>query len=224
MKNSKEDIYLLTGDNHALKKDFTEKVKGEFISPGFEQLDFESIYFSDDPSAFLSRLKQALDLYPVGQRKRVVLIKQLSGAGKEVLDSLKGFLEKDLTSVVVLLDAEGLKDTQIDKLSGFMQVKEFTSPPPPEIKDLLNAVKNKKLSTSLKLLHSILETSTSQTRDELLILGGLIGQNRWQARYLSGQDMNDRFRALARADQMIKQEGIKPKLALELLIFKMCGF
>jgi DNA polymerase III delta subunit len=180
--------------------------------------NIDTLYASDRDFT-LGTLQEKLLFLPQAGSHRIVVVKAVERAKKEVRDFLAAFVQKPCAGILLVLDAETPKpkDEWFRMIACHAQVVHFKEEKRADTFALGRMIDARKAQGSLELLHALLDEGEKPER----IMGGL--RSSW-LRYCPDQAaVRKRIKVLLQTDLEIKTGRIKPVFALERMVVRLCG-
>ena len=223
MVEKEKSVYLFLGqdildqDNASLKEKELSKLKAALPR---QTRDFNlDILHCNDRDFSLNNLQEKLLFMPAGDSARIVVVRNLGDAKPPVKDFILGYAKNPCPGIILVLDVDKVepKDSFIEGISQYAQVRRFLIEPRMSTFTLSRLIEARKAGESLKVLHQLLDNGEKPER----IMGGLRAS--W-TRSLAGRlSLQKRLKILLQCDLEIKTGKINPVFALERLIVKLCS-
>lgn len=209
-------IYLFIGEDELSKQEEIRQVKSRLLTRNLESFNYESYYARE---LSLSLLKESLSRLPLRDKQRLLVIKdilRLKAAPQEYLLSQIKSLPDNLVIILEMANSPRERNSFLSGLMAYAKIKYFRVKKELNAFHLARAIEKKQAEYALSMLMDLFRAGEKSER----ILGALRYQfSAWPA----GTSRRDRFmRLLLEADLNLKTGRIKPALALELLIIKLC--
>lgn len=210
--------YLFLGDDEEAKQRKIDAIKSNYLDEGFHDINYEVVY-ADDRDLTPPRLNETLSYAPSSSKKRIVLIRRLRLLRKDNRDILLNYLKNPLPSLVVLLDATGMKEDDLFLVTLGSLAKKINLRKTKKLEtfDLCRAVIAHNTSAAVKILNTLLGNREKPHH----ILGGLIWQWENMKDRLSLEQFQKGLQLLLYTDLRIKTGRMKENLALEMLIIRL---
>lgn len=212
-------IYIFSGEPSAKKNQAISDLKEKLIpSPDGRQFDYQSLNADKLRSA---DLKEALIALPALSKRRCVVITAASKLAKNNQELLLSLIEEGLDHVDVLFDFETLdrRSSLGKKLEKIGRLKSFDAQERINIFSVTNCIPRDP-GRAIRELHKLFD----QGEHPLRMMPGMVWfwGNKMRSRVTPDnfQKGLGEFRA---ADLNIKRSRLKPDVAMELLIVKLCG-
>lgn len=210
--------YLLIGEDREAKEAKIAELKKKFLQEkqAFYTFDFDVLYADklnpDD-------LKKALLSLPALAVQRLILIRELPKLSSRNQEILLQCLQSRSKHVVLILEADQLERNAgwVQELKPFVQITEFSLPPPLNVFDMTRAIEKHRAAEALKIQFQLIQEGVHP----LQILGGLVW---FWARTKGGSSRSflKGLQALQEADWQIKRSRLEPQHSLEVLVVKLC--
>ncbi|MBU0469481.1 MAG: hypothetical protein KKD07_06215 [Candidatus Omnitrophica bacterium] len=212
-------IYLLLGDENALKSQKIDELKKQYICSNEEfQFDYETLDGNKlDPAV----LKKSLISLPVVAKRRVILIhscQKLSDHNKKIILE---FAQADEDKVVLILDSDSAasKNAFIQDLCKRAEVISFTRGRPQTAFDMGDDILSCNPKGALTVLASLLESGQTP----VWILGGMLSSWQKNKRRMAVSRYKKGLLELQEADLNIKRTKLDVQHALEILVVKLAS-
>lgn len=212
-------VYLLLGDNEEKKQARIDQFKQACLAGCLEQFNYENLA---SKGLTVKDLQEALSRLPTqGVKKRLVLIRDAQRLKPQVKEFLIAYSGKPFSHVVLVLTAGG--DGEQDKAAlaysaGNIKIEKIGFARKNNAFDLGRAVAGKDIDAGLRLLNYLLHKGESPER----ILGALRYQLMKDS--LADTQRQRNLSALLGTELDIKTGRLRPALALEKLVIKLCCF
>ncbi|MCR4338138.1 MAG: hypothetical protein NUV91_10075 [Candidatus Omnitrophica bacterium] len=209
---------LLIGDDDDKKRaKITEIKKKLFTSSDAAKFDCE-ILSAHKLSA--ENLKKALLTLPAVASRRLVILQDCQKCAPALEEILFTTLESLPKHLALILDATHLseKEKVLSKIRSQVQVVEFPRAKEANVFDMTQAMVARKSAEALKILNDLFSNGIHP----LQIMGGLVWfwSNRCQV--FGVKNFEKGLEILQEADGNIKRSRLKPEMALELAVVKLC--
>ncbi len=212
-------LYLFVGTDSISKNRKIEQLRREIL--GSSNLFDFTIFYGKELND--QDFKKELQQLPAKSSKKIIVIKQpekLSTACKKAVVAFKNSVSR---SILVILDVEiiGKKDTFFKQLSQGegSRVFNFKGGYVNNTFDLAKAVEKKNSKEALTIYSQLM----SKGEDVQRIIGGMIWHWQNYRQRMSKEYFKQSLDEFLDTDIRIKTGKVKPELALELLIVKLCS-
>ena len=212
-------IYLLLGDQNALKSQKINELKNKFIGSNEEfQFDYETLDGNKLNSAVL---KKSLMSLPVVAKRRVIVIhscQKLSDHNKKIILE---FVQADKDKVVLILDSDSSasKNNFMKELCKISEVISFKQDKAQTTFDMGDEIVSLNPQGALKILFSLFESGQMP----VMILGGMLWSWQYNKRKMSDNRYKKGLLELQEADLNIKRTRLDVHHALEILVVKLAS-
>jgi DNA polymerase III delta subunit len=217
--------YLFVGEDEFSKDIKLQKIKQECFLPELESFNFEILYSKDlDLRALKTRLL-LLPVNPAFARKggvkanqRLILIKDAPGLRTDIKQYLLSWLSKPFPHVSLILDARRIdkRDQFFNRISTLIKLINFRQSREINAFTLARQITQKKIKPAMRLLRQLLLQGERPEK----ILGALRYQLHQERLDLTEKKKKLMF--LLNCDIDIKTGKLKPELALERLLIRLC--
>lgn len=210
-------IYLFVGEDEFSKDIRLQKIKQGFFLPQFESFNFEILYAKElDLRTFQEKLLQL----PVKAKQRLILIKDAPKLKVDIKEYLLSYLKKPFAHVVLILDARRIdrRDSFFNQISSLGKIINFRESIELNAFTLARQIFQRRIKLALKLLRQLLLRGEKPEK----ILGALRYQLHKER--LDSQERKKKLLDLLYCDIDIKTGRLKPELALERLLVRLCYF
>ena len=216
-----EYAYLFLGGDEVSKNNKIESIKNSYLDKSLKDIDFEIIY-SDDRELSPPRFNETLSYLPLNSlKKKIILVKNIELLDKDNRGVLIKYLNNPCNSILLLLDGSQLdaNDSFAKELSPFVKSLYFKSEKKIDVFDLAQAIVQRNTTRSLEILNLLLNNREKAHG----ILGGLFWQ--WDSikDKLNTEVFKQGLNILVDADSKIKTGKLAEKLALEMLVIRLCS-
>ncbi len=220
--------YLFVGEDEFSKDARLHKIKQELFLAELESFNFEIIY----PKALdLKTLQEKLLLLPVKAKQRLILVRDIQRLKPNIKDYLLSFLKKPFGHVSLILDArrDDRRDKFLSGISRFVKVLNFRQSAEINAFSLARQIVHVQASLRSESRQSSLAPAMKLLR-QLLLQGEkpekILGAIRYQLgrQNSSLADKKKKLNSLLKCDIDIKTGKLKPDLALERLVIRLCCF
>lgn len=210
--------YLFLGDDEHTKQREIDSIKSSYLDKGFHEIDYEVVY-ADDRALTPPRFNETLSYTPSASQKRIVLIRRLRLLRKENRDILLRYFNNPSLSLIVLLDAAGMKqdDFFLQSLNPFVKKVHLKQTKKIDTFDLCRAITAHNTIASVEILNTLLLNREKPHH----ILGALIWQWENMKDRVGLEQFKKGLRLLLHADVRIKTKRLKENLALEMLVIRL---
>jgi len=210
-------LYLFLGEDSFSKDIKIKKIEDEFLSRKNRGFNLDIVYAQE---LELKRLQELLLYMPLENKKRMLVIKEAQGLKEGLKDFLLDYAKKPSRQIVLVVDftRRSPREEFIEKFSRYAQACFFKEQFKQDAFSLGRQIELRHAHSALKILHSLLETGEKPER----ILGGL--RYSWEKDLAGLPQLNKRLKLLLNCDRQIKTGRLKPDLALERLILRLCCF
>ncbi|MBM3248229.1 MAG: hypothetical protein FJZ10_02255 [Candidatus Omnitrophica bacterium] len=210
-------IYLFLGTDEISKERKLQQLKQEILKNSQDAFDYERLYAKELTPSILN---EAFSRIPLFADKRLIFIRdvdKLSASSKEKLLSL---IKNPNPKILLVLDTQvsELKEAFLIKIANSSKVFHFGREKTFNAFDLADAIKAKRTQEALKIFSIIHQKGEHPTR----ILGGLFWSWRKMKRFLDADNFKRGVELFLETDISIKFSRLKPEIALEILIVKLC--
>ncbi len=207
-------LYLFVGQDCPAKDAALTALKQSLVPENAASFNIDILYCRDSD---LRDIQEKLLVLPAGAQRRLVVLKGLAQAKKDLKDFLLGYARAPAGHVVLVMDAGETadKDTFIDALASCCRVQRFGQPPRRNVFDLARSIETGRAAESLRILNELLGRGEKPE----MILGGIR-----HALSRSGSRQKKISLLLLESDLAIKTGGLKPSFALEKLVVRLCAF
>ena len=221
-------IYLFVGEDEFSKNIKLQKIKQELNLTRLESFNFEILYSKD---LDLKTLQARLLLLPLKARQRLILIKDATGLSNNIKQYLLTFIKKPFPHITLILDTRRIdeRDEFIKRISSSVKLINFHQSK--EInafilaRQVLQSTGGRRLQTAQSKIKS-----TMRLLRQLLLQGErpekILGAFRYQL-HRERLDLNEKKKKLLfllNCDIDIKTGRLKPRMALERLLIRLCYF
>lgn len=210
-------IYLLLGDQNALKSQKIDELKNQFIGSNEElQFDYETL---DGHKLDPAVLKKSLMSLPVVAKRRVIIVHACHKLSDHNKKMILDFSQSDEDKVVLILDSEH-SASQNNFMKELCKVSEAISFKKDKVQtafDMGDAIMSRDPQEALKILFGLLESGQSP----VWILGGLLSSWQYNKRRMSKDRYKKGLLELQEADLNIKRTRIDVQYALEIMVVKL---
>ncbi len=210
-------VYLFIGQDSLSKDLQLKKLRQEFLPKSTEQFNLDILYAKD---LSLKGLQEKFLSLPVGNPKRIIVIKNAQDLKDDSREFLSNYVLKPYPQLVLVLDISNSEKNEafVRGLSKHSQVVRFKEVIPPNTFTLSRFIQQRKADLALHILKQLLDDGEKPER----ILGGL--RYVWEKDPLSPLESRRRLKLLLNCDIDIKKGRLKPAFALEKLVISLCGF
>jgi DNA polymerase III delta subunit len=210
-------IYLFLGTDEISKERKLQQLKQEILKNSQDAFDYERLYAKELTPSILN---EAFSRIPLFADKRLIFIRdvdKLSASSKEKLLSL---IKNPNPKILLVLDTQvsELKEAFLIKIANSSKVFHFGREKTFNAFDLADAIKAKRTQEALKIFSIIHQKGEHPTR----ILGGLFWSWRKMKSFLKADNFKRGVELFLETDINIKFSRLKPEVALEILIVKLC--
>jgi DNA polymerase III delta subunit len=210
------NLYLFTGQDCPAKDAALAKIKADLLPERSSSFNLDTLYAKETD---VNELQERLLCLPVKSTRRLVVLKGLSQAKKELKDFLLRYVQKPLEHLVLVMDAGEAadKDDFVGTLSRFCSVQRFGQAVRKNVFDLGRSIEAGRTADSLRILNQLLKSGEKPE----MILGGL----RHALLRSSAAVRHKKISLLLlESDLSIKTGGLKPTFSLEKLVVRLCAF
>lgn len=210
-------VYLFLGTDEISKERKLQQLKQEVFKNGQDAFDYERLYAKELTPALLN---EVFSLAPVSSEKRLIVIRDIDKLIVKCQEIILSYLKKPSQKMILVLDTQvsELKEPFVIKLANVSKVFHFGRERQFNAFDLADAIQAKRPSEALKIFSIIHQKGEHPTR----ILGGLFWSWRKMKRFLKTDNFKKGIELFLETDINIKFSRIKPEIALEMLIVKLC--
>jgi len=209
-------IHLFLGQDSLSKDAKLKSIKQALLNPRIEQFNLDILYAKE---LSLKNLQEKFLSIPIGDQKRIIVIKNAQSIKEEIKEFILGYTKKPCRQIVLILDVSRRdpRDEFIGRMARVAQVHRFKESIQPDAFLLSRQINLKKPDYALRTLNQLLSNGEKPE----WILGGL--------RYATERDIvqplekRKRLRFLLACDTDIKTGKLKPAFALEKLVISLCG-
>ncbi|MDP1854171.1 MAG: hypothetical protein Q8L26_08245 [Candidatus Omnitrophota bacterium] len=212
----KANVYLIIGDNEILKLNKIESLKKEILSGTANEFNLE-ILFAEELN--LKTLEEALLRLPIKTDRRMLILRNLEDLSKDCRQKIIAYVNKPHPWITLVLEGD-ITDKEAGQVAACAQIFRFSKVRPPDVFALGRAIDNKNQALALGILSDLMVRGERPQK----IMGGLIWHWENTKRRLSPEKIKEGFEVLLEADLNIKLSRLKPNIALELLVVKLCLF
>lgn len=209
-------VYLLIGDNEIFKLNKIESLKKEVLSSETLEFNLETLFAEEIEPA---KLEEAFLRLPVKADRRLLVIRNIEGLNKDCRAKVFAYTNKPYPWITLVLEGN-ITDKEAAQIAARAQIFRFNKVRPPDVFALGRAIDNKNQALALGILSDLMVRGERPQK----IMGGLIWHWENTKRSLSPEKVKKGFEALLEADLNIKLSRLKPNIALELLVVKLCLF
>lgn len=212
----KEGVYFFVGEDAVSKERKLRSIKRELnITKDIEDFNY-TFYEAKDLKKDL--LKERLLQLPQGAKKILIFIRRLERASFSLKEFLVHYVKEPFPHSLVVLDTEEpLSDEHLKDIAKYAFVFHFRVSKRVTPFDLARATFKKNIAEALRILTELIEQGQRETR----LLSSLIFY--WQKKSIYLAKKKEIFSLFLKTDIDIKLGRIKPKLALELLLVRLCS-
>jgi len=211
-------IIFLLGEDKDRRDARIEEIRKEYLlSPEARNFDHDVLYAHKlEPQ----ELKKSLISFPALAPRRLIFIHECHKLTAPLKDMIAEFAESDQAhAVLVMISAQiGAGDSFVRKLKSRARVEDWGKEGKQNVFDMTRAMTRRRAPEALKILSALL----SEGAHPLQIMGGLVwfwGKTRPR---LSAENFQKGLEALQGADLNIKRSRIKPDMAVEVAVVKLC--
>lgn len=212
----KASIYLIIGDNEIPKLNKIESLKKEILSAETLEFNIEILFAKEIEPA---KLEEALLRLPVKTDRRLLIVRNIEDLTKDCRQKIIAYVNKPHPWIALVLEGD-ITDKEAGQVAARAQIFRFSKVRPPDVFALGRAIDNKNQALALSILSDLMVRGERPPK----IMGGLIWHWENTKRSLSPEKIKKGFEALLEADLNIKLSRLKPNIALELLVVKLCLF
>ncbi len=209
--------YLFVGEDEFSKDIKLQKIKQGLFAPQLESFNSEILYAKE---LDLRTLQEKLLQLPVKAKQRLILIKSASKLRPDVKEYLLSYIRKPFSHVVLVLDARRVdrRDSFFNRISGPRKLINFRESIELDAFTLSRQVLQRRIKPALRLLRKLLLKGEKPER----ILGAIRYQLHRER--LNSEETKKKLSFLLNCDIDIKTGRLKPDLALERLLLRLCYF
>jgi DNA polymerase III delta subunit len=210
-------VYLFLGIDEISKERKIQQLKKELLKSNQEVFDYDRLHAKELTPA---SLKESIQRLPVFAKKRLIFIRDIEKLDVKCKEIILSLIKKPNSQLEVILDTQitQLKDPFLRKIANSSKVLHFGSSKILNTFDLADAIERKNASEALRIFSTLYKKGEHPTR----ILGGLV----WSWRNMKGLLRKDSFgkgiEFFLETDTNIKFSRLKPEMAMEILIIKLC--
>lgn len=232
----KPNIYLLIGDNETLKLNKIEGLKKEILPAHLFEFNSEVLFAK---GLMLAALEEALLRLParlaakpragsegsnpagisLGQKTagRILVIRNIEKLADDCRQKILDYLNNPYPHLALVLEGD-LSDKEAQDISRQAQTFVFRKVKSRNVFDLGRAIDSKSQELALNILSDLL----MQGEKPEMLVGGLNWHWENAEKRLTQEKIKKGFEALLEADLNIKRSRLKPNIAMELLVVKLC--
>ena len=210
-------MYLFIGEDELAKQEKIQAIKKQLIPPEVSSFNYE-VFTAKELS--LPLLKEALCRLPVSSKHRLLVIKDAFRLKDELQEYLLSQIKNLTAGLTIILNAgkapQG-NDSFLKEISKIAKVISFKSPARINAFGLGRAIEQRQPDEALRILADLFKAGEKAER--------IVGALRYQfvKRSLSLEAKRKRIGLLLETDIGLKTGRLKPELALETLIVKLCS-
>ena len=208
-------VYLFIGQDSLSKDIKLKRIKQEFLPGGIEDFNFDILYAKE---LNLKGLQERLLFLPVKAKKRIIAIKEAQDLKKDIKEFILKYVRKPLPSILLILDItrKEAQEEFIERIARYVQICYFKEPLHLDTFALSRQIGLGRADYALRVLNQLLQNGEKPER----ILGGL--RYAWEKSVAGPLEIRKRLKLLLNCDINIKRGILKPDLALERLVVRLC--
>lgn len=209
-------IYLFIGEDELVKSEKIHALKKQLLEPRLEQFNYEAIYAKEATPALF---KEALSRLPVSAKCRILVIRDALKLKEPLQEYFLSRLESLPKDLVIVFDITAIPKEEIPFLNKILKIAKVERQKAATSVNAFTLAKAIQMKQPQQALNILADLFTQGERPERIV-GGL----RYQLVELShsAKDRADKIKLLLDADISLKTGRLKPSLALETLIVKLC--
>lgn len=210
-------VYLFIGQDSFSKDVKLKRIKEEFLAKEIEDFNLDILYARE---LNLKGLQERLLCLPLKAKKRIVVVKDAQEVKEDIKEFILKYVKTPQPNILLILDIDRQKpnDEFIKRITRYVQIFRFRESVHLDTFTLSRQVNLKKVDYALRVLNQLLRDGERPER----ILGGL--RYAWERDILEPFEIRKRLKLLLNCDIDIKTGRLKPHLALERLVVKLCCF
>jgi len=210
-------VYLFLGIDEISKERKIEQLKKEFLKSNQEVFDYDRLYAKElTPHS----LKDSLNRLPVSAKKRLIFIRDIEKLDVQCKEIILSLVKKSNIQLEVILDTQitQLKDPFLRKIANSSKVFHFGSSKILNTFDLADAIERSNATEALRIFSFLHKKGEHPVR----ILGGLIWSWKKMRALLERETFGEGIELFLETDTNIKFSKLKPEIAMEMLIIRLC--
>jgi DNA polymerase III delta subunit len=210
-------VYLFVGIDENSKERKFQQLKKEIFKDKQESFNYERLYAEELTPTLL---KDTFRHLPVSSEKRLVFIRDIDRLDEKCREIILSYLKRPNKRFVLVLDTQvtQLKDNFLRRVANQSKTFSFGSKRRLDTFVLAEAIKRGRSSEALKIFESLYKKGEQPAR----ILGGLVWAWKDTKRFLKKEVFSKGIELFLETDVNIKFSRLKPKVAMEMLIVKLC--
>ncbi len=210
-------IYLFVGHDTRSKDTRLQALRNEFVAPGTEHFNTDTLYARD---ITLKDLQEKLLSLPINSPHRLVTLRDGQNLKSDCKTFLVSYARQPYKGVVLVIDVEPKekRDEFVAQMQRWASVVRFQETSRPDTFTLCRQIESLRADAALKVLHQLLDDGEKPER----IMGGL--RYSWMRDTLPSGQVKKRLKMLLSCDREIKTGLLQPVFALEKLIVGLCSF
>lgn len=210
-------VYLFIGQDNPAKQEKLKEIQNSTLSQGISDFNQDIVYAKD---ITLRDLQERLLCLPVQSSRRLVVIKQAQQLKEDTKEYILSYAKSPLATVTLVVDMEHreAKDSFFDALSRVASIVHFKETRKIDTFDLSRLVEQGKAGEALKILHDLFTSGEKPER----ILGGL--RYACAKHTVNRRELSQKLKLLVECDTDVKTGRMKPEIALEKLVVRLCRF
>lgn len=210
-------VYLFVGIDEISKERKIQQLKKEILQEKPDVFDYERLYAKELTPALLN---EVLARIPLSAKKRLIFIRDVEKLSPKCREIISSQLKKPNHQILLILDTQlfQLKDDFLIKLVNSAKVIHFGRKETLNTFDLAEAIQRKKTAEALRIFSILYQKGEQPTR----ILGGLVWSWRKMRNFLKKDIFKKGIELFLETDTNIKFSKLKPEIAMEMLIVKLC--
>jgi len=210
-------IYLFLGTDEISKERKLQQLKQEILKNSQDAFDYERLYAKELTPSILN---EAFSRIPLFADKRLIFIRDVDKLNASSKEKLLSLIKNPNPKILLVLDTQvsELKEAFLIKIANSSKVFHFGREKTFNAFDLADAIKAKRTQEALKIFSIIHQKGEHPTR----ILGGLFWSWRKMKSFLKADNFKRGVELFLETDINIKFSRLKPEVALEILIVKLC--
>jgi DNA polymerase III delta subunit len=210
-------VYLFLGIDEISKERKIQQLKKEFLKSNQEVFDYDRLYAKELTPA---SLKYIFNRLPVCAKKRLIFIRDIEKLDARCKEIILSLVKKPNIQLEVILDTQitQLKDPFLRKIANSSKVFHFGSSKIFNTFDLADAIGRKNAPEALRIFSALYKKGEHPTK----ILGGLIWSWKKMRALLKKEAFGEGIELFLETDTYIKFSKLRPEIAMEILIIKLC--
>lgn len=210
-------VYLFVGIDEISKERKLKILKKESLKDGQDIFDYERLYSKE---LSLPVLKDTFRRIPAVSKKRLVFIRDIDRLNDKCKEAILSYIKKPNNQLVLVLDTQvtQLKDAFLRQVANSSKTIHFGSRRKLDTFVLADAIKRGKTVEALRIFSSLY----SKGEHPIRILGGLVWSWKEMRRFLKKEVFAKGIKLFLETDTNIKFSRLKPEIAMEMLIVRLC--